>query len=99
MSAPTQHAHDERPLARATSTRPTRRGGVGLVRPLETKGDADDDGDDERDEQRRPPTPLDADRQAISTAAMPIDRKSRTPWRTPQPIEPSSHSPRNSAVR
>ena len=35
---------------------------------------------------------------ARSTSATAAETKSRTPWRTPQPIEPSSHSPRNSDV-
>ena len=30
---------------------------------------------------------------ASRTAAMATDRKNRTPWITPQPIEPRSHSP------
>ena len=42
---------------------------------------------------RAPLTPTAASPQATAIAV-----NSRTPWRTPQPIEPSSHSPRNSDV-
>ena len=35
---------------------------------------------------------------APSTAAIATETNNRKPWRTPQPIEPSSHSPSHSEV-